>query len=90
MRWPLPAGASGESGRLFAQGGFATPGRKARIVPTPYRGRTLAGDGAVVLNTGRVRDQWHTMTRTGAVPRLMQHIAEPVVEVAPRCQRTPC
>jgi assimilatory nitrate reductase catalytic subunit len=37
----------------------------------------------LILNSGRIRDQWHTMTRTGAVPRLMQHIAEPVVEVAP-------
>jgi assimilatory nitrate reductase catalytic subunit len=37
----------------------------------------------LILNSGRIRDQWHTMTRTGSVPRLMQHIAEPVVEVAP-------
>ncbi|EKS7426090.1 TPA: nitrate reductase [Enterobacter cancerogenus] len=37
----------------------------------------------LVLNTGRIRDQWHTMTRTGHVPRLMQHIAEPQVEVCP-------
>ena len=35
----------------------------------------------VILNTGRIRDQWHTMTRTGYVSRLMQHIAEPFVEV---------
>ena len=38
----------------------------------------------VILNTGRIRDQWHTMTRTGYVSRLMQHIAEPMVEVAPQ------
>ncbi len=37
----------------------------------------------LILNSGRIRDQWHTMTRTGAVPRLMQHIAEPMV-VAPQ------
>ena len=37
----------------------------------------------LILNSGRIRDQWHTMTRTGTVPRLMQHISEPVVEVAP-------
>ncbi|WP_306789880.1 molybdopterin dinucleotide binding domain-containing protein, partial [Escherichia coli] len=34
----------------------------------------------LILNTGRIRDQWHTMTRTGYVPRLMQHIDEPFVE----------
>lgn len=36
-----------------------------------------------ILNSGRIRDQWHTMTRTGTVARLMQHIAEPQVEIAP-------
>ena len=35
----------------------------------------------LLLNTGRIRDQWHTMTRTGYVPKLMQHIAEPQVEI---------
>ncbi|WP_049134256.1 molybdopterin oxidoreductase family protein, partial [Enterobacter hormaechei] len=35
----------------------------------------------LILNTGRIRDQWHTMTRTGYVPRLMQHIDEPFVEM---------
>jgi assimilatory nitrate reductase catalytic subunit len=37
----------------------------------------------LVLNTGRLRDQWHTMTRTGQVPRLMAHAPEPVVEMHP-------
>ena len=36
-----------------------------------------------MLNTGRLRDQWHTMTRTGAVPRLMAHAPEPVLELHP-------
>ncbi len=36
-----------------------------------------------VLNTGRMRDQWHTMTRTGVAPRLSQHIAEPFAEINP-------
>ena len=35
------------------------------------------------LNTGRIRDQWHTMTRTGKSPRLSRHIAEPYIEVHP-------
>ncbi len=83
VRWPLPAGAPGEGGRLFAQGRFATPDGRARIVPTPYRGRTLAGDGAVVLNTGRVRDQWHTMTRTGLAASLMTPTPEPQLTIHP-------
>jgi assimilatory nitrate reductase catalytic subunit len=36
-----------------------------------------------VLNTGRVRDQWHTMTRTGLSPRLAAHVSEPFVEMHP-------
>ena len=36
-----------------------------------------------VLNTGRVRDHWHTMTRTGKSPRLSQHLAEPFCEIHP-------
>jgi assimilatory nitrate reductase catalytic subunit len=36
-----------------------------------------------VLNTGRLRDQWHTMTRTGCAEKLAQHIAEPFAELNP-------
>ncbi|QBC02427.1 nitrate reductase [Enterobacter cloacae] len=44
-------------------------------------GATVSPLYPLILNTGRIRDQWHTMTRTGYVPRLIQHIAEPFVEV---------
>src|SRR3546814_10446816 len=37
----------------------------------------------LVLNTGSIRDQWHTMTRTAKTPRLMAHITEPFVELHP-------
>jgi assimilatory nitrate reductase catalytic subunit len=68
-------------GRLFADGGFSTPDRRARFVPTPYLPQRFARP--FVLNTGRVRDQWHTMTRTGRVPRLMTHTPEPTVTLHP-------
>ncbi|MFO1027818.1 MAG: molybdopterin-dependent oxidoreductase [Acetobacteraceae bacterium] len=81
VRWPLPAGAVSEGGRLFAAGGFSTPDHRARFVPVSYRpaprSRTL------LLNTGRVRDQWHTMTRTGLAPALMTHTAEPTLAIHP-------
>ena len=69
--------------RFFAVGDFFTPDRKARFVATPYRPPALATDDTYpfVLNTGRVRDQWHTMTRTGKTARLSAHIAEPFLEV---------
>lgn len=86
VRWPLPAGASGEGGRLFAMGGFPTEDGRARLVPV--RGRlplaVAAGTSpALTLNTGRVRDQWHTMTRTGPVPSLMAHTPEPRLSIHP-------
>jgi assimilatory nitrate reductase catalytic subunit len=80
FRWPLPAGAYNEGGRLFAQGGFSTPDGRARFVPTHYRALPSAG---LLLNTGRVRDQWHTMTRTGLAPALMSHTSEPVLTIHP-------
>src|SRR5262249_28342864 len=88
-RWPGPrgtpvAGANGE--RLFKDGkGFATPDGRARFVPTPYRPPAVPVDDQwpLILNTGRVRDQWHTMTRTGRLPRLMAHEREPVLDVHP-------
>jgi assimilatory nitrate reductase catalytic subunit len=65
----------------FADGKFQTPNGKARFVPTNYA--AIERDG-LTLNTGRIRDQWHTMTRTGLVPRLFGHRAEPHVEISPQ------
>ncbi len=66
--------------RPFSRGQFETPDGKARFVPTA----SLAPkDSGITLNTGRIRDQWHTMTRTGLVPRLFDHRGEPHVEVSP-------
>jgi assimilatory nitrate reductase catalytic subunit len=69
--------------RTFAEGGF--PRGRARLVPTPYRPPANApgGDYPLVLLTGRLRDQWHAMTRTGAVPRLMAHTPEPCLTLHP-------
>lgn len=82
-RWPVSAKKQG--GRFFGQGGFFTPDQRARMLPITPRlpvART-APRYPFRLNTGRVRDQWHTMTRTALSPRLNQHIAEPFVEIHP-------
>jgi assimilatory nitrate reductase catalytic subunit len=68
-------------GQLFAKGGFSTPDRRARFIRTPYRPQSMTRP--FILNTGRVRDQWHTMTRTGLVPRLMTHTPEPMATLHP-------
>ena len=80
FRWPFPAGAGVEGGRLFGDGGFRTPDGRARFVPTRYQALAKRG---LLLNTGRVRDQWHTMTRTGLVPSLMSHTPEPMLSMHP-------
>src|SRR5262245_43192659 len=66
FQWPRPAGVAAPP-RLFADGRFFTASRKAQLVPTAPRApaRKPDADYPLVLNTGRVRDQWHTMTRTG-------------------------
>ncbi|WP_457150714.1 nitrate reductase [Mesorhizobium sp. P5_C1] len=77
--------ASGSSShRFFADGNFYTPDRKARFVAVrPAVETRTSPDYPLILNTGRIRDHWHTMTRTGKSPRLSQHIAEPFVEIHP-------
>ena len=71
--------------RLFAEGGFPTPDARARFVAVQAEGpaTSASAEYPFILNTGRIRDQWHTMTRTGLVPRLSSHIAEPFVAVNP-------
>ncbi len=68
-------------GQPFANGQFETPDRKARFVATPTVAVNSAVTGTFTLNTGRMRDQWHTMTRTGLVPKLFAHRAEPYLEI---------
>ncbi len=85
VQWPQRAGQACGTDRLFGDGSFAFPSRKARFVAIA-RGKlseAVSDRWPFVLNTGRVRDQWHTMTRTGLSPRLAVHVSEPFVEVHP-------
>ncbi|HET6838920.1 MAG TPA: molybdopterin-dependent oxidoreductase [Bradyrhizobium sp.] len=85
VMWPSRAGDAEGTPRFFADGGFFASDRKARFVAPEIpalRTETSAGR-PLRLNTGRIRDQWHTMTRSGLSPRLGQHLPEPFVEVHP-------
>ncbi len=84
FQWPL-RGGDAPTPRLFADGGFFTGDRMARFVAIapPRLSAAVSEAWPFVLNTGRIRDQWHTMTRTGLSPRLSTHIAEPFVEIHP-------
>ncbi len=77
----LPAQWGSE--RPFADGRFATESGKANFVATTFN-KQQSADNYFTLNTGRIRDQWHTMTRTGLVPKLFNHRAEPYLEISPQ------
>ncbi len=83
FQWPLRKDGS-SAARFFADGGFFTADRKARFVPvTAPALEETDGCYPFTLNTGRIRDHWHTMTRTGKSARLSAHIAEPFCEIHP-------
>ncbi len=86
VQWPVPAhGNSSASLPMFSDGRFSTDNRRACFIAITPRAPASAVSESYpfVLNTGRVRDHWHTMTRTGMSPRLSAHSIEPFVEVHP-------
>ncbi|PML55774.1 molybdopterin oxidoreductase family protein [Vibrio breoganii] len=71
--------------RLFSDGQFYTPNKRARFVAVNYQAPLAKADAKhpLILNSGRVRDHWHTMSRTGLSPKLAEHTTEPFVQVHP-------
>ncbi|WP_034294790.1 nitrate reductase [Herbaspirillum sp. RV1423] len=89
IQWPATRTTDAQiagTARLFGDRCYAHPDGKARFVPTPPRGPAHLPDEEfpLVLNTGRVRDQWHTMTRTGKSARLADHVPESFVDMHPQ------
>ncbi|WP_029461410.1 nitrate reductase [Serpentinimonas barnesii] len=86
QQWPMPEGQSRGLARLYADGRFPTSDGKARFVALPYRAPAEARDASypLALNTGRLRDQWHGMSRTGLLGRLFGHAPEPVLHMHPQ------
>ena len=85
VQWPARDWSHKGRQRLFSEGAFFTPNGRANFVSVAKPALAELPDKhyPFLLNTGRVRDQWHTMTRTGKSPRLGAHIEEPFVEVHP-------
>ena len=84
-QWPVNRAYPQGRARLFEDGRFFTESGKARFIAvTPRPPVNLPDrDYPLILNTGRLRDQWHTMTRTAIAAKLNQHKPEPFVEVHP-------
>ena len=84
-QWPFKKMMTSGQERLFEDGQFYTPSGKAQLFAFEGLNQSEPTSEAFpfVLTTGRVRDQWHTMTRTGKVSRLKQHISDPYLEMHP-------
>ena len=85
QQWPYPVGAREGQRRLYADGAFPTAGGRARFAAVAYRpvAENIDARFTFRLTTGRLRDQWHGMTRSGRVARLWGHAPEPAVALNP-------
>jgi assimilatory nitrate reductase catalytic subunit len=83
QQWPFPQGASSGKARLYTDGQFQKPGGKAQFFNTRYKPTADKTDARhpLHLNTGRLRDQWHGMSRTGTVAQLFNHAEEPLISM---------
>jgi assimilatory nitrate reductase catalytic subunit len=84
QQWPFPEGASEGKKRLYEDGIFPTASGRAKFANTVYQPVAEPVDARFPfrLNTGRLRDQWHGMSRTGTVAQLFAHASEPAVMMA--------
>jgi assimilatory nitrate reductase catalytic subunit len=82
-QWPFPTGATTGVDRLYTDGCFPTPDGRAHFADTAYAKLAEPRDARFPfsLNTGRLRDQWHGMSRTGTIARLFGHVPEPQLEM---------
>jgi len=85
QQWPFPAGATRGTARLYADGVFPTADGRARFVPVEARPPAEVPDARRPLSllSGRLRDQWHGMSRTGNVPHLFKLDAEALLSLHP-------
>ncbi|WP_269530795.1 nitrate reductase [Chitinimonas sp. BJYL2] len=86
QQWPLPTTADTGQARRYTDGTFATLNGRARFIVTPFKPVAEATNARYPFHllTGRLRDQWHGMSRTGRVPALWSHSPEPSLTMHPK------
>jgi len=86
QQWPMPEGQTQGRARLYEDGIFPTPDGKARFISVAYQpvAEPRTARYPFSLTTGRLRDQWHGMSRTGTIGRLFGHVNEPAVQLHPQ------
>ncbi len=84
QQWPFKTGDTTGAARLYTDGVFQKPDGKAQFVNALYKGTADKTDARHPLHllTGRLRDQWHGMSRTGTVAQLFNHAEEPVIQMS--------
>jgi anaerobic selenocysteine-containing dehydrogenase len=89
LQWPVPHAAHPGTTRLYLEGDFPAPGGRARFVAVEDAAPAEPADHGfpLTLITGRVRDHWHTLTRTAHAPALIARTPEPILEINARDAR---
>lgn len=84
QQWPFKTGDVAGKARLYTDGVFMKPDGKAQFLNATYKGTADKTDARYPLHllTGRLRDQWHGMSRTGNVAQLFNHAEEPVIHMS--------
>ncbi|MHC8306444.1 nitrate reductase [Pseudomonas sp. PB3P13] len=85
QQWPFLAGATHGTPRLYVDGVFPTANGRARFIADPYHAAREQRDAEfpLTLLTGRLRDQWHGMSRTGTAAQLFGHVSEAQLSLHP-------
>lgn len=83
QQWPFAEGATSGKARLYSDGIFLKEHGKAQFINATYKPTADKTDARHPLHlmTGRLRDQWHGMSRTGTVAQLFNHVEEPVISM---------
>jgi assimilatory nitrate reductase catalytic subunit len=83
LQWPMKEGESIGKERLYENNVFPTANGKANFVNKVYKPVAEPRESRFPfsLNTGRLRDHWHGMSRTGTLGKLYGHVAEPTVQM---------
>jgi len=81
IQWPVNSANPNGCQRMFTDGVFNTSSGRAKFVAANAQLADCVKGEGLVLNSGRLRDQWHTMTRTGHAPSLVAHNDVPILQV---------
>jgi len=85
QQWPFAAGQHTGQARRYLDGIFATPNGRAQFHLTQYKAvaETTNARFPFHLITGRLRDQWHGMSRSGRVAAAFAHAPQAALTMHP-------